>query len=139
MLRLKNIPKVLLISVLMLSIFSCTPAYDVRLASASERTPNPRFIVSAADEGSACRITTGTPQIDTVELLLENGSILWRVRAYGQRQIQEITYGLTPPGFTEEIAPSALGPGPTYVLMVHGVGEGVLRFKVAADGLIIPQ
>jgi len=73
-----------------------------------------------------------------VQLLLEDDTVLWHIRATGINNVGEITYGVTPPGFFVEVEPAELTAGPTYILEVRGNGADRFKFIVGTDGVIIP-
>ncbi len=113
----------------------CATTLNVKPATSDERLPSPRFVIS---NGSGAE---DAPRYDTLEVLDDAGTSVWKVRAqsFGDApRPAEITYGQTPEGF-EVVTPAVeLTRGGRYHLFVSATGpkDGNLHFTIDADGRV---
>lgn len=132
----RTIARWTLVAVALSALAGCRPLLDVRLASADERIPAPRFtITSTSDE---------PVRYDVFELLEQSGTTMWRVRAqqFGDyARSTQITYGVVPEGFETEEGPLPLEEGHTYALFFSSKDPqaGRLHFQVEPGGTVREQ
>lgn len=117
----------------LLLIAGCKPEMEISLASGTEKLPNPRFnVVETARREER-------PRYDTVQVLDENGTVLWHLRAepFGDmNSVATIEYGTAPSGFVEVVGDATLAPNTSYTIVVSGTARGQLRFRAADSGLV---
>ena len=116
-----------------LLLVACQPSLMVSAASDIETLPAPRFRVQDRSRPGE------RPLYNTIQLLEENGRVLWHLRAepFGDaNSVAEFTYGEPPVGFATVVAPSPLAAGSRYTLAVSGIGYGTFRFRIDGAGKI---
>lgn len=116
-----------------LMLAGCKPEMALSLASATEKLPMPRFNIEEVSRRGE------RPRYDTVQLLDENGTVLWHLRAepFGDmNSVASIEYGTAPSGFVEVVADAQLVPEKEYTLDVSGTARGQLSFRADAAGLV---
>ena len=124
-----------LAAVLLTCLFlaACQPSLMVSAASDRETLPAPRFRVQDPSRPGE------RPLYNTIQLLEENGRVLWHLRAepFGDtNSVAEFSYGEPLAGFATVTAPSPLAAGSRYTLAVSGIGYGTFHFRIDGVGKI---
>jgi hypothetical protein len=122
----------LVLGTVLLLLAGCRPKIEVALASQEERLPAPRFVVDDPEHPDR-------PRYNTVQVLNREGASFWHLRAepFGdQSSVSEISYGVSPGGFSVVEEPRPLERGGRYVLYVIGSNRGSLHFDVDAEGAV---
>lgn len=114
-----------------LVLAGCKPSMEVRLASAMEWLPEPRFIIEEVDRRGV------RPRYEAIAVYDASGKLLWRVLAepYGdENSVRDVTYGIAPEGFKVTTPAQPLVPNAEHVIVIEGKARGYLRFRGDASG-----
>ena len=124
-------PAVMVLALASLALGACVTAepYTIRLASAEERLPSPRFHVSQkGSEDKAWFFVVDFHDPDS-------GQRRWRISTSSLAyKADEIVYGQLPADWTTQAGPMPLEAGKKYKLEIYGEGDGHFRFRVGTDG-----
>jgi hypothetical protein len=115
--------------------FMLAPApYTIRLASADERLPKPRFVITQRSRPEA-------PRFYLIDLWdRATGIRTWRALSNSlAARPTLLVYGELEGEWDVQSGPTALEEGKRYILDITGEGDGNIRFRVQADGLLVEE
>jgi|GEM_PF-1199445 len=118
----------------LVSLSSCKPAFDVRLASPDQTLPKPAFVIQSRDNPQA------RPEYHTVRVIQRSsGTLVWHLRAspFNKEASQSsLQYGVMPSGFEAVVPAAPLKTDCEYSVVISGTAHGELRFTSDSKGRV---
>ena len=121
-------------SLTFLLLVACS--YVVRVTADDLSAPAPRFSIHSVGGplGVASLPRLKEVLVSSAPAGIASPAILWRISATHPIQVEHLTYGVAPPGFTANTPAVPLSQNTTYNLVVStgDGGNGSLRFGIEA-------